>query len=176
MGRSTLALLALVLLAAYANCKWVRLDPCDKRCECDFDLIRLASYIEFMSSLAVFHAIFAAHPDGSDIVWPIEVDDSNGTLRYRYPLGPPPFGIDLTNSSGNASNHFGDTDRRRRAAANWYSLWPGGIVPYVISPIFTGTNVRNVYVCYTGRGVRLSKSVVSRLLAHIAYEVSRLID
>ena len=101
-----------------------------------------------MSSLAVFHAPHAAHPDGSDIVWPIEVDDSNGTMRYRYPLGPPPFGIDLTNSSGNSSSHVGGTDRRRRAAtADYFSLWPGGIVPYLISPIFTGTNVREcIYV------------------------------
>ena len=96
--------------------------------------------IQFMSSLVVFHALRPAHPDGSDIVWPIEVDDSNGTLRYRYPMGPPPFGIDLTNSSGNSSNDVGGADRRRRAATTYrYALWPQGIVPYVISPIFTGT-------------------------------------
>ena len=102
---------------------------------------KCVSYVEFWSSHAVFYVLRAAHPDGSDIVWPIEVDDSNGTLRYRYPFGPPPFGIDLTNSSGNSSNGVGDADRQRRAATTYRnSLWPGGIVPYEISSDFTGTN------------------------------------
>lgn len=74
-------------------------------------------------------------------MWPIEVDDSNGTLRYRYPFGPPPFGIDLTNSSGNSSNRVGGAGRQKRAATTYsFALWPGGIVPYVINSRFTGTN------------------------------------
>ena len=81
----------------------------------------------------------AAHPDGSDIVWPVEVDDSNGTLRYRYPLGPPPFGTDLTNSSGNSSGRVSEKSRSRRAATSyWRALWPNGIVYYAISSSFSG--------------------------------------
>lgn len=100
-----------------------------------------------MSSLAVFHVLRAAHPDGSDIVWPIEVDDSSGTLKYRYPFGPPPVGVDLANSSGNSSNRADGADRPRRAATTYSrALWPGGIVPYAISPSFTGTNAVSLAV------------------------------
>ena len=132
------ALLALTLLAVCAHCKWVRLDPCDERCECMLIIVWPSS--PFIPHLS--HVLRAARPDGTDIVWPVEVDDSNGTLRYRYPLGPPPFGIDLTNSSSNSSKGGSDVDNRRmpRAATaipSW--LWPGGIVYYDIGSFFTGT-------------------------------------
>lgn len=111
MDRCTgVILLALALLAVCAQCKWVRLDPCDKR----------------------------SHPDGSDIVWPVEVDDSNGTLRYRYPLGPPPFGTDLTNSSGNSSGRVSEKSRSRRAATSYRdAIWPNGTVYYEINSSFS---------------------------------------
>ena len=98
--------------------------------------LRVALSIPYLS-----YVLRAARPDGTDIVWPVEVDDSNGTLRYRYPLGPPPFGTDLTNSSGNSSGRFGDADRRRRAAIKT-GLWPGGIIYYSIGSNFSGGQKR----------------------------------
>ena len=133
-------LLALALLAVCAQCKWVRLGPCDERCE--YKCPTLCMSVRAMPNLRIalcdhnlFHVLRAAHPDGSDIMWPIEVDDSSGTLRYRYPFGPPPFGRDLTNSSG----HVSEAGRPRRAATSYLpDLWPGGIVYYNISSLFTG--------------------------------------
>lgn len=91
------------------------------------------------SYISLTYHELAARPDGSDIFWPVEVDDSNGTLQYRYPLGPPPFGIDLTNSSGNSSEDVSEESRSRRAATKYqYALWPSGIVYYVISLSFSG--------------------------------------
>lgn len=91
------------------------------------------------SYISLTYHELAARPDGSDIFWPVEVDDSNGTLQYRYPLGPPPFGIDLTNSRGNSIEDVSEESRSRRAATKYhYALWPSGIVYYVISLSFSG--------------------------------------
>ena len=132
-------LLALALLAVCAQCKWVLLDPCDERCECECPtLVHVYAHQAFHNP-NLSHVLRAAHPDGSDIMWPIEMDDSNGTVRYRYPLGPPPFGTDLTNSSGNSSGRVSEAGRTRRAATSYrHRLWPGGIVYYNISSSFTG--------------------------------------
>ena len=141
-------LLALALLAVCAQCKWVLLDPCDERCECECPTLVHVYAHQALRNLNLSHVLRAAHPDGSDIMWPIEMDDSNGTVRYRYPLGPPPFGTDLTNSSGNSSGRVSEAGRTKRAATSYRpALWPGGIVPYHISAFFTGGSC---YCCDNG--------------------------
>ena len=73
-----------------------------------------------------------AHPDGSDIACEVEVKNCTGVpFQCKY--------IGACHSNRCLADGDETLKRERRAATSHnYRLWPGAVVPYVISNDFTG--------------------------------------